>query len=74
MAPQPAFAQQWLQQWKSAEVALAGVHRDELRNLTDADALSASDALLSLSGEISDDRWASSGLIEQQRLFMRSRR
>jgi hypothetical protein len=74
MASQPAFAQQWLQQWKSAEVALANMHRNELRSLTDEEALSASDALLSLAGEISHDRWASSGLIEQQHLFMRSRR
>ena len=74
MASQPAFAQQWLQQWKSAATALANVRLKELRGLSDAEALLASEALLSLPARIPDERWASSGLVEQQRLFMRLKR
>jgi hypothetical protein len=74
MASQPPFAHQWLEQWKSAATELAIVHQKELRSLSDADALLASDALLSLPGTVSAERWASSGLTEQQRLFARLRR
>jgi hypothetical protein len=74
MASQPEFAQQWLQQWQSAAVELPLIHAKELRSLSDAEALSASDALLMLPGQVPAERWTSSGLVEQQRLFSRSRK
>ena len=58
-------------QWRSAAVALAEQHAKELHELTDAEALAASDALLALALAIpvSADRLTSSGLVHQQRLF-----
>ncbi|HEY2030553.1 MAG TPA: hypothetical protein VGH20_15240 [Myxococcales bacterium] len=68
---QPHFAQQWLRQWQNAAVELEKIRRDELRALSDADALLAIDALLSLPAAVPDDRWKTSGLVEQQRRFAR---
>lgn len=55
-----------------AEQALAEVRLEELRSLTEAEALSAADQLLDLLGYLParDDL---SGLVEQQRLFARMR-
>jgi hypothetical protein len=52
----------------------------ELRALTDAEALRRTEALLSLAAStpnrppLSEQRWTSSGLVEQQALFTRRRR
>lgn len=66
----------WARQWREAGAALAEVRRAELRNLTAAQALAASDDLLSLSDRLSPPsaKWTSSGLVEQQRLLRRGRR
>jgi hypothetical protein len=72
----PAEQRAWLSQWKSARVALERVETLELRSLTAASALAASDALLSLARpeDVEPERIASSGLVEQQRLFLKLRR
>ncbi len=59
-------------QWRNAAVALEAVRRDELRGLTDEDALAAADALLSIVALVPDDE-RPTGLVEQQRLFARAR-
>jgi hypothetical protein len=72
---QPPFARAWLAQWSAASSALERVHDDELRALTDAEALRRIDALLSLpSPWVDPARRSSSGLVEQQRLFERATR
>lgn len=60
-------------QWRSAAVALTEQRERELRDLTDADALAASDALLALAGAVFLDpaRLTGSGLVRQQELFHR---
>lgn len=66
----------WAAQWKAAGPALAEQRRAELRALTPAQALAASEALLSLAGPVgrTDARAGDSGLVEQQRLFVGARR
>lgn len=59
-------------QWRSAAVALEGVRRNELRGLTDEEALVAADALLSLVALAPVDERLT-GLVEQQRIFARAR-
>lgn len=59
-------------QWRRAGPALARVHRDELRRLTDADALAAAEELLELARLLPPPSGVS-GLVEQQRLFARAR-
>lgn len=59
-------------QWQRAGPALAQVHREELRRLTDADALAAAEELLDLV-RLLPPPTAVSGLVEQQRLFARAR-
>jgi len=72
---QPTFAAAWYAQWSSATAALDQVHADELRALTDAEALRRIDALLSMgSGVLPDDRRTGSGFVVQQALFARLRR
>jgi len=60
-------------QWRSAAVALAEQRERDLRDLTDAEALAASDALLALAGAVALDqgRLTGSGLVRQQELFHR---
>lgn len=60
-------------QWRSAAIALAEQRAMELGDLTDADALAASDALLSLALMVPIDptRLTGSGLVRQQELFHR---
>jgi hypothetical protein len=60
-------------QWRQAGPALARVHRDELRQLTDAQALTAAEELLDLV-RLLPPPTGISGLVEQQRLFARARR
>lgn len=59
-------------QWQRAAPALAGVRRDELRRLTDAEALAAAEELLDLV-RLLPPPTGTSGLVEQQRLFARAR-
>ena len=71
----PDFAEKWLDQWNNAARELQRVHDAELRALSTSGALAATDALLEMAGMSSPPaaRWRYSGLVEQQRLFMRSR-
>ena len=75
MNEQPKFAHQWLKQWNHAAGELERVHDAELRALSAEDALRATTALLDLADGVSilSTRWTYSGLVEQQRFFMRSR-
>ena len=61
---------QWVRQYKAAAIALEEVHYEELRALTDEEALRQSDAVLSL-----PPTWRHrpdwSGLVEQQAWFHR---
>lgn len=65
----------WMQQWRSAAKALEEQHQQELSAISDAEALAASDALLSLAlvVPIDPDRLTDSGLVRQQALFHRRR-
>ena len=69
----PEQQQQWMSQWRLAAVRLVQIKRDELAQMSDAEALRASDDLLSLAPyAYKDPRYRTySGLIEQQRLFMK---
>ncbi|MDN5854390.1 MAG: hypothetical protein L0K86_16375 [Actinomycetia bacterium] len=60
-------------QWQAAGPALAQVHRQELGELTDAEALDAALALLDLVADL-PPKVGSSGLVEQQRYFARAPR
>jgi hypothetical protein len=72
MTPEQQAA--WMQQWRSAAVALAEERARCLRELTPEEALAASDRLLSLPvvGEAPVPR-RPCGLIEQQAIFHRRR-
>lgn len=65
--------QQWMSQWRCAAGALERQRNDELRSLSERDALAASEALLSLFSliKLNPDRITSSGLVQQQELFHR---
>ncbi len=65
----------WMEQWRRAAVALAEQRKRELRALSEADALAASDALLSLATltRARRPRLTTSGLVQQQVLFHRMR-
>lgn len=58
--------------WQRTGEALAGVRREELRQMTDGDALAAARDLLDLLRYL-PARQELSGLVEQQRLFARVR-
>lgn len=60
--------------WQRAGDALAAVNRDELRRMTDAEALTAADQLLDMLRFLPARQDTSSGLVEQQRIFARLRR
>jgi len=64
-----------MRQWRDAADALAEQKADELRSMTDAEALAATLALLDLGASlaISPDREVTSGLVIQQALFHRGR-
>lgn len=72
----PGFAAAWLLQRAAGNVALEAVNATELRNLTDAEALKRTDALLAIGAASarSPEREQSSGFVQQQRLFARARR
>jgi hypothetical protein len=70
LAVTPEQQRAWMAQWRSAAVALEKVKAEELRTLTEAQALRDSDDLLSLGPfPLLADRETSSGLVEQQRWF-----
>lgn len=71
MSADIAAQREWLRQWREAGSALAAQRREELRHLSDARALAASEALLSLvtTVAVSPRRLRWSGLVEQQALF-----
>jgi hypothetical protein len=68
-------AVQWLRQWTAAGPALAEIRKRELRDLTDEQALRASELVLStpISDPLPPERRVSSGLVEQQARFHRHR-
>jgi hypothetical protein len=65
----------WLSQWEAAGPALAEQRRKELRELSEAQALAASEALLSLvtTTTLDPSRRTHSGLVDQQALLHRNR-
>ena len=67
---------QWMEQWRRAGPALEAQRRQELRAMSDAEALAACEALLSLVAvvPIAPHRLTDSGLVRQQALFHRHRR
>ena len=69
----PPWQEQWLAQWKSAEVKLAVERIKALRQMSPEQALEASDVLLGLAdpSKLSPARRESSGLVKQQALFHR---
>jgi hypothetical protein len=69
--PSPAIS--WLLQWRAAGPALEEIRRRELRELSDEQALVASEALLSMAASVPlpPERVGSSGLVAQQALFHR---
>ncbi len=71
MSMDAAAERAWMEQWRSAARALEDQRKEELRALSDADALAASDALLSLAllVPLNPDRVGDSGLVRQQELF-----
>jgi len=72
---QPDYRHEWMRQWRRAAVALAEVRQRELAQMTDATALAAAERVLaSPMMRAPPQSNASSGLVEQQRLFQRSRR
>ena len=64
---------QWADGWTSAGAALAELRRRELRAMTEDQALTAAENLLSLAAlsELNPSRRAASGLVRQQALFHR---
>jgi hypothetical protein len=64
---------EWMSQWRRAAAALEQQRRDELRSLSEREALVASETLLSLFPLVTldPDRFASSGLVQQQALLHR---
>ncbi len=73
MAGTSSRAAAWLEQWRAAGPALEAVRRRELRDLTDEEALAATDELLSMAGStpLPRERRVWSGLVVQQALLHR---
>ncbi len=76
MSIDTAAQRAWMEQWRRAATALEDQRKQELRAMSDADALAASEALLSLAllVHINPDRLADSGLVRQQAIFHRRQR
>lgn len=72
----PEFAAAWFLQRTAGSAALDAVNADELRGLTEVEALQRTDALLAIGAAAprSPDRERYSGFVEQQRIFARARR
>ncbi|HEY2799577.1 MAG TPA: hypothetical protein VGI85_03220 [Chthoniobacterales bacterium] len=71
LAETPEEQKRWMAQWRLAEAALLEVKREELRALSDADAIGSFNAL-DMPAEMiyrSPEREQSLGLAEQQRIF-----
>jgi hypothetical protein len=68
LATTPEEQRQWMEQWRSAAIALDEVKRNELANLTEADAWHKTERVLSM-----PKPWRRpgrmSGLVEQQAWF-----
>jgi len=62
----------WVAHWKRVGPVLARIRRDELRAFRYEDNIEVVDSLLQLGYEFRTER-PSSGLVEQQRLFMKAR-
>jgi hypothetical protein len=75
LAETPEERKVWMRQWRSAEIALRQVKREELRAMTDEDAVVAFNALDMPPHAFprAADRMDSSGLVEQQRIFQNAR-
>ena len=75
LAETPEEQQAWMKQWRAAAVALRKVKREELRAMTDEDAVAAFNALDLPPHDFARaaDRMNSSGLLEQQRIFQKAR-
>lgn len=73
MRDDSARAASWMQQWRAAGPALEEVRERELRDLTDDQALAATEELLSMASSmpLPPDRIGTSGLVAQQALFHR---
>lgn len=63
----------WMEQWRAAGPALEEVRKRELGDLTDEQALAATEELLSLASSLPlpPERLGSSGLVAQQALLHR---
>jgi hypothetical protein len=64
----PAFAKDWMRQWRNAAVALEEVKRNELQALTESD---SARIFVGLCRNVKFPERATSGLVEQQRIFAR---
>jgi hypothetical protein len=75
LAETPEEQQAWMKQWRAAAVALREVKREELRAMTDEDAVAAFNALDLPPHDFprAADRMDGSGLVEQQRIFQKAR-
>ncbi|KAA0254198.1 hypothetical protein FBQ97_06010 [Acidobacteria bacterium ACD] len=73
MSEPTSAAESWMRQWKAAGPELEEIRRRELRQLTDEQALIASEAVLSIvpTAPIPRERVEWSGLVTQQALFHR---
>jgi hypothetical protein len=63
---------QWVETWKRAGPELERVRREELRAFRHEDSVELIDSLLELGVQFGQVR-TTSGLVEQQRLFMKAR-
>lgn len=73
MADPTADQRAWVDQWRRAGAELAIARREELRRLTDSEALALSESLLELAPYAWRADRNAAGLVEQQRIFARSR-
>jgi hypothetical protein len=73
LATTPEEMRRWAAQWRETGIALEEVKRDELANLTEEQALKASDMLLDLAHRY-QRRSRTSGLVRQQARFHRKSR
>jgi hypothetical protein len=76
LAETPEEQRAWMAQWRLAEKALREIKREELRAMTDEQAIAAFNAL-DMPPELvyrSPERLNGSGLVEQQRIFGKARR
>ena len=62
----------WVEHWRRVGPILARIRREELRAFRYEDNIELVDSLLQLGYELRSER-STSGLVEQQRLFMKAR-